>query len=311
MKILVTGGSGFLGSHIIDRLIKDNHEITVLDIWKSNEVSVHIGNSHFQFVQGSIMDHKLISSLMENKDCVIHLAGILGTSESITMYDIEEVFNVNMIGTIRVLKTAQKIGVPRTIIPTTPNTPQKVNPYKITKQAIEKICKLYSNNFDIEAVCLRLGNVFGARERWLDFPSDAPYNYQKIIPTFIIEALAGRPVSIFGDGEQKSEYTYIDDIVETFSRTISSKKNLGGEIIEVGRNKNHSVNEIVNALEEILGKKIEKNYLKMRPGEVKLDFSLSPTKLKELLEYEIKWELEDGLRKTVPYYEKIFQKISL
>ncbi len=310
MKILVTGGSGFLGSHIIDRLIKDNHEITVLDIWKSSEIAAHNENSHLQFIQGSIMDHKLLSSLMENKDCVIHLAGILGTSESITMYDIEEVFNVNMIGTIRVLKMAQKFGVPRTIIPTTPNTPEKINPYKITKQAIEKICNLYSNNFNIEAVCLRLGNAFGSRERWLDSPFDAPYNYQKIIPTFIIAALSGKPVSIYGDGEQKSEYTYIDDVVEAFSRTISSDKNLGGEIIEVGRNKNHSVNEIVNALEETLGKKIEKNYLKMRPGEVKLDFSLSPTKLRELLDYEIKWELEDGLKETIPYYEKIFQKTS-
>lgn len=308
MNILITGGAGFIGSHIVDRLLKDGHKVTVLDLWESPEMISHKDNSNFTFVLGSVLD-EILPSLVEDKERVIHMAAILGTSETITTYDVEDVAMVNVIGTIRILKAARKFGVPRVIIPTTPDVPW-INPYKITKQAIEKFCQLFSKEYGVETVALKLGNIYGARERWLDASKDAPFNYQKVIPTFIIETLRGNPIPIYGDGEQKSEYIFVQDVVEAFVRALESPKNLGGEIIHVGQAKSNSVNEIIDALEKVWGHKIERNYQKMRPGETKIEIDLNPQKLKELLDYELQWDLERGLRDTIPYYEDAFAKMN-
>ena len=309
MNVLITGGAGFIGSHIVDRLLKENHMVTVLDLWESPEISVHKDNPNFTFVKGSVLDDSLLDSLIKGKDRVIHMAAILGTSETITTYDVETVATVNVVGTVKVLKHAKKHEIPRVIIPTTPDVPW-INPYKITKQAIEKFCQLFSKEYGLETVAMKLGNIYGARERWLDASKDAPYNYQKIIPTFIIETLRGKKIPIYGDGTQKSEYIYVGDVVESFMRALTTEKNLGGEIIHIGSGENKSVNDIIDALERTWGKKLEKEFLQMRPGEVKVEIALEPQKLKELLDYELQWDLDSGLKETIPYYEDAYKKIS-
>ncbi len=306
MNILITGGAGFIGSHIVDRLLKENNEITVLDLWESPEIEVHKDNSNFTFVKGSVLDDNLMDSLMKGKDRLIHMAAILGTSETITTYDVETVATVNVVGTVKMLKLAKKHGIGRVIVPTTPDVPW-INPYKITKQAIEKFCQLFSKEYGLETVAMKLGNIYGSRERWLDASKDAPYNYQKIIPTFIMETLRGNPIPIYGDGTQKSEYIFVGDVVESFMRALTTEKNLGGEIIHVGSGQNKSVNNIIDALEKIWGRKMEKDFKEMRPGEIKVEIALDPTKLKTLLDYELKWDLESGLKETIPYYEKAFK----
>lgn len=307
MNILITGGSGFIGSHIVDRLLDENHKVIVLDLWESPEILVHKDNSNFKFVKGSVLDDALIDSLIAGKDRIIHMAAILGTSETITTYDVETVATVNVVGTVKVLKHAKKHEIPRVIIPTTPDVPW-INPYKITKQAIEKFCQLFSKEYGLETVAMKLGNIYGSRERWLDASKDAPYNYQKVIPTFIMETLRGNKIPIYGDGTQKSEYIYVGDVVESFMRALTTDKNLGGEIIHVGSGKNKSVNDIIDALEKVWGRKLEKDFLKMRPGEIKIEITLQPEKLKSLLDYELKWDLETGLKETIPYYEKVFKE---
>ena len=309
MKILITGGAGFIGSHVVDRLLKDDHEVTVLDLWESPEMTFHQNNPKFTFVKGSVLDENIIPSLVKGKDRIIHMAAILGTSETITTYDVEDVASVNVIGTIRILKAAKKFNISRVLIPTTPDVPW-INPYKITKNAIEKFCQLFSKEYGVETVAMKLGNIYGARERWLNASKDAPFNYQKIIPTFIIETLRGNTVPVYGDGKQKSEYIFVQDVVESFVRALESKKNLGGEIIHIGQGISHSVNDIIDALEKVWEHKINRDYQKMRPGEIKIEIDLKPTKLKELLDYELQWDLEKGLKETIPYYEDAFTKMS-
>lgn len=309
MNILITGGAGFIGSHVVDRLLNDGHKVTVLDLWESPEMISHKDNPNFIFVSGSILDENLLPSLVEGKDRVIHMAAILGTSETITTYDVEDVAMVNVIGTVRILKAARKFGVSRVLIPTTPDVPW-INPYKITKQAIEKFCQLFSKEYGVETVALKLGNIYGPRERWLNASKDAPFNYQKVIPTFIIETLRGKSIPIYGDGDQKSEYIFVQDVVESFVRALETTKNIGGEIIHVGRGKNNSVNEIIDALEKVWDHKLERDYQTMRPGETKIEIDLNPQKLKELLDYELQWDLERGLLATIPYYEDAFTKMA-
>ena len=309
MNVLITGGAGFIGSHVVDRLLDDGHKVTVLDLWESHEMISHKDNPNFTFVSGSVLDENLLPSLVEGKDRVIHMAAILGTSETITTYDVEDVAMVNVIGTVRILKAARKYGVSRVLIPTTPDVPW-INPYKITKQAIEKFCQLFSKEYGVETVALKLGNIYGPRERWLNGSKDAPFNYQKVIPTFIIETLRGNSIPIYGDGDQKSEYIFVQDVVESFVRALETTKNIGGEIIHVGRGKNNSVNEIIDALEKVWDHKLERDYQIMRPGETKIEIDLNPQKLKELLDYELQWDLERGLLETIPYYEDAFTKMA-
>ena len=303
MKVLITGGAGFIPSHIVDRLLQDGHNVTAIDLWQGEDSLIHNEKQNFKFVKGDILNDDLLESVFEGQDFVIHMASILGTSETITTFDVEKVCNVNIIGTIKILKASKKFNVKRVMIPTTPDVPW-VNPYKITKLAVEKLCQLFSKEYGLEVVALKLGNVYGARERWLESP-DAPYNYQKIIPTILINSLNKKKFPIYGNGEQKSEYIYVKDVVEAFIRSMNSEKDLGGKVIHVGNGKSNSVNEIVCACEAAWNKNIEVEYTDMRPGEVHYMAYLDPKPMKELLDYEIKWNLNDGLIETIKYYEKV------
>ncbi len=309
MNVLVTGGSGFIGSNIVDRLIKENHKVTVLDLWESDEVKVHFENPNFSFIKGTVLEDDLLETIVvdHNIDRMVHLAAVLGTSETITMYDVEQVALTNVVGTVKMLKLAKKHNIKRICIPTTPDVTW-LNPYKITKAAVEKFAELFSTNYGVEAVCLKLGNIYGARERWLDGPKEAPYNYQKVIPTILMETLKGNPFNIYGTGEQRSEYIYIDDVVESFYRALTSDKDLGGLVLHVGADRNNSVNEIIDAVEEAWGRKVERNYVDMRPGEHHVEITLNPELLKEHLDYELQWDLVEGIKKTIPYYEKAYSE---
>jgi len=306
MNILVTGGAGFVGSHLVDRLLEENHEVTVLDLWESQDIIKHNDNSLYHFVKGSILDDSIVPSLAKDKDRIVHMAAILGTSESITTYDVEQVALVNVIGTIRILKAAREFNVPRVVLPTSPDVPW-LNPYSITKQTTEKFSKFFNQEYDIETVSLKFGKIYGPRERWLNFSMGSPFNYQFLIPTILIETLRGNTVQIYGDGNQKSEYIFVHDVIESFVRTLKTEKDIGGEVIPVGSNKNYSVNDIIETLERCWDRKIEREYVKMRLGETPTQILLDNKKLKELLDYELKWDLTKGLKETIPYYEQAFK----
>ncbi len=306
VKSLVTGGAGFVGSHLVDKLLEENHEVTVLDLWESQDIIRHNENPLYHFVKGSVLDDNILPSLAKNKDRIVHMAAILGTSESITTYDVEQVALVNVVGTIRIFKAARKFSVPKVVFPTSPDVTW-LNPYSITKQTTEKFSQLFNKEYDVETIALKFGKIYGPRERWLNVSMGAPFNYQFLIPTILIETLRGNPVKIFGDGNQKSEYIFVYDVIESFVRALKTEKNLGGEIIHVGRNKNYSVNDIIETLERCWNRKIEKEYVKMRLGESPAEIVLDNKKLKDLLDYELKWDLTNGLKETIPYYEQAFK----
>ena len=308
MNILVTGGAGFVGSHLVDRLLEENHEVTVLDLWESQDVIRHNGNSHYHFVKGSVLDDNIIPALAKDKDRIVHMAAILGTSESITTYDVEQVALVNVIGTIKILKAARKFSVPRVVFPTSPDVAW-LNPYSITKQTTEKFSQFFNKEYGIETIALKFGKIYGPRERWLNASMGSPFNYQFLIPTILIETLRDNTVKIYGDGNQKSEYVFVYDVVESFVRALKTEKNLGGEIIHVGRNKNYSVNNIIETIERCWDRKIKREYVKMRAGETHVEIVLDNKKLKDLLDYELKWDLASGLKETIKYYEQAFKNL--
>lgn len=307
-NIIVTGGSGFIGSHIVEKLVENKHNITVVDIWESEEIKDLKKQNKIEFCNFDIHDYEKLENLIKKNNYLIHLAAILGTSETITTYDIEDVVKTNILGTTKILKLAKKNNYKKVIIPTTPDVTW-LNPYKITKQAVERIAQLFNKEYNLNVSCIKLGNIYGARERWLQANLNAPFNYQKIIPSFIMDTLIKNEIIIYGDGKQKSEYIYVDDVAETFSRMIDGEVNTGIEVIHVGSGKNYSVLDIVEALEKAWNKKLNKKFVSMRPGEHKIEINLDPRPLKKFLNYELKWSLIDGLKQTIPYYENQYKLV--
>ena len=307
-KIIVTGGSGFIGTHIVENLLSKKYIVSVLDLWESEEIlQLKSKYKNLSFYNLDVNNYKELEGFISKNEYIIHLAAILGTSETITTYDVEDVVRTNILGTTKILKLAKSLNYKKVIIPTTPDVTW-LNPYKITKNAIEKIAQLFNKEYGLNVSCIKLGNIYGPGERWLEAKMNAPFNYQTVIPTFIMDTLNNKEITIYGDGEQKSEYIYVKDVSETFGRMISSEINTGTDVIHVGSGKNNSVLEIIDALENAWGRKLKKKFVKMRPGEHKIEINLDPKPLKKFLNYELKWDLISGLKDTIPYYLKQHSK---
>ena len=309
-KILITGGCGFIGSHIVEKFLNEKFIVTVADLWKSPEIiDFEKKFKNLIFKKINILEFEKLDHLIKENDYMIHMAAILGTSETITTYDIEDVIKTNVLGTTKVLKIAKKYNLKKILIPTTPDV-SWINPYKITKQAIEKIAQLFNHEYKLNVSCLKLGNIYGPRERWLeakDANMDCPFNYQKVVPSFIMDTLYDKQITIYGDGLQKSEYIFVEDVVNAFYLTIQAEKNFGSEIIHVGSGNNLSVIDVIEGIEKAWGKKLKKNFVDMRPGEHKIEIALNPEPMKRLINYKLKYDLIEGLKKTIPYYEKQFE----
>ncbi|MCD6562699.1 MAG: NAD-dependent epimerase/dehydratase family protein [Thermoproteales archaeon] len=307
MRILVTGSSGFIGSFIVDKLLEKGYKVTGIDIWFNEfDLKHQLYNSHFEFVKGSILGDKLISPLISDSDVVIHMAGILGTSETLEKYDIHSVAETNIMGTIKILKLIQKHEIGKIILPSVPDVPW-LNPYKITKSSVEEFVKLYHKYFNLNTIILRLSNVYGPRERWINANLGAPYNYQKVVPTFIMHALQNEPLTIYGNGEQMADYIYIDDVTEAFYKAII-RDNIVGKTIPVGYGRSISVNMLADTILQLTNSKSQKIYSQMRKGEVPLNISVNTKFMQEALGFKPIIDLVTGLKRTIPYYK---EKISM
>tara|TARA_B100001057_G_scaffold499059_1_gene608213 strand:- start:3588 stop:4523 length:936 start_codon:yes stop_codon:yes gene_type:complete len=307
-KIIITGGSGFIGSHIAERMANEKNIVTVVDLWESKEIQeLKKKNKDVKFVKLDVTDIKNFEKYLAEHNNLIHLAAILGTAETITTYDVEDVVKTNVLGTTKILKLCKKYNYEKVVVPTTPDVTW-LNPYKITKQAVERLVQLFNLEYGLNSVCMKLGNIYGPRERWLEADFNAPFNYQKVIPSFIMDTLMGKSITIYGDGKQKSEYIFVEDVVESFKRAIYYEKKFSTEVLHVGSGQNQSVIDIINALEKSWNRKLNKNFVDMRPGEHKIEINLNPEPLKRLLDYSLQFNLEKGLEKTIPYYESEFQK---
>jgi len=294
MRILVTGGAGFIGSHLVDRLIKENHKVAVIDNFTTGKKENV--NPQADFYNLDICDFEKIKPLFENIDFVFHLAAIPRVPVSVE--DPVGTSKVNISGTINVFKAAIEAKVKRIIFASSSSVygnqeklpfkedmkPNPVSPYALQKLVGEQFAKLFTKLYGIPIISLRYFNVYGPR---IDFNSD----YSLVIGKFLKQKAEGKPLTIFGDGEQTRDFCYIDDVVDATIKAMESEKLKGGEVINIGSGKSYSI----NYLADLIGGK--KEYLAPRKGDVKhtqADITLA----KKLLAWQPKISFEEGLKKV-------------
>jgi len=236
MRILVTGGAGFIGSHLVDRLIKENHKVVVIDnLTTGKKENV---NSQANFHNLDICDFDKIKPLFENIDFVFHLAAI--PRVPISVEDPVGTSKVNILGTVNVFKAAIEAKVKRVIFASSSSVygnqeklpfkedmePNPISPYALQKLVGEQFAKLFTKLYGLPIISLRYFNIYGPR---VDFDSD----YSLVIGKFLKQKAEGKPLTIFGDGEQTRGFCYVDDVVEANIKAMKSEKLKGGEVINI------------------------------------------------------------------------------
>lgn len=304
-QFVVTGGAGFIGSNIVERLVDNDNEVVVIDnLLTSTMENLKEVVPHIKFVNGDIQDMNLLKREFDGADYVLHQAALSSVPRSI---DDPIASNQNNIdGTLNVLVAAHDAGVKRVVYaasssaygntPTLPKhegmAPDPLSPYAITKLVGEQYCKVFYDIYGLETVSLRYFNVFGPRQ-------DPNSQYAAVIPKFITAMLNNERPVIFGDGEQSRDFTYVQNNVDANLLACTVPK-AAGKMFNIACGERISLNQLVEVLNGILGKDIEPVYAEERIGDVKhslADISLA----RDILGYEPEYGFEDGLIKTVEW----------
>ncbi len=312
MNYLVTGGAGFIGSHVVDRLLADNAgAVTVLDEFNDyydpaiKRANVAGFNGEVRVVEGDIRDKALVlRTFLEGKfDAVVHLAGRAGVRPSILEPELYLAANIN--GTYNILEGARQAGTERVLFASSssvygvnPKVPfaegdpllATISPYAATKLAGEQICSNFSHLYDLRTVCLRFFTVYGPRQR----PDLAISKFTRAI-------LAGKPIDKYGDGTTCRDYTYVDDIVTGIMGAMAYQ-GPKFDIFNLGGSQTVSLNELIAAIEGACGKPALINQMPMQPGDVPRT-SADVTKARELLGFNPKVRVDEGVREFVKWFQ--------
>ena len=285
-KILVTGGSGFIASYLVEGLLKRGYDVTIFDIAEPKFTP------NVSFIKGDITDRTEVDKAIEGKNVVFHYAGMLGTHE--TVENAYEVARINILGALNVFDAALKNKV-KVFDVTKPNYWR--NPYTITKIAAEEFGLMYRDEFGLPVVLLRYFNIYGPRQK-----TDI---YQKAVPTFILRALKNEPLEIFGDGTQGTDHLFVEDAIEATIKLFESGK-IPEKAVEIGSGVEITVNEIAKKIIELTNSRSEIKYVPMRRGEtehtkIKADISY----LRDIIGFTPKLSFDEGLSKTIDYYKSL------
>lgn len=294
MRVLLTGGLGYIGSHLYERLSKDN-EIVILDNFSNNfSKNACIDN----VIKGDIRDRNLVFNLMKDKDTIIHMAAQISMSRSIEDPINDADNNIN--GTLNLLDVARKteiehfiyissaavFGVPNYLPIDEKHPTNPISPYGLSKLTGERYSKLYNDLYELPVTCLRFFNVFGPRQ--------AKNDYSGVITKFIEKISMDESPIIFGDGNQTRDFIYIDDIVESICLAINRKKSMG-EIINIGTGNPTKIKDLANFIIKIYNKDISTKYEPAKIGDIKESYA-DITKAKKILGFEPKFSLYEGLK---------------
>ena len=312
-NILVTGGAGFIGSHLVERLLAEKiWRVSVVDDFndfyapelKRANVGPHLTDENYQLFEANISDAEFLRGIFEENefDVIVHLAARAGVRPSLLQPKLYAETNVN--GTLNLLELAKDFNVKQFIfgssssvygnnkkIPFSEDDKifQPISPYAATKAAGELLCHTYSHLYDIRTLCLRFFTVYGARQR----PDLAIRKFSQLIAD-------DKPIQVFGDGTTRRDYTFIDDIIQGVRAAIGYDNSIH-EVINLGESQTVELRQLVALLEENLGKKAVIDHQPMQPGDVPQTFA-DITKARELLNYNPQTKIDEGIKKFVEWF---------
>jgi UDP-glucose 4-epimerase len=306
---LVTGGAGFIGSHIAEALARHHNKVRVLD----NLSTGHLSNldsirDQIEFVEGDLLDARTVEKAVDGVDCVFHQAALASVPRSVK--DPLATNAACVTGTLTLLDAARRAGVRRLIYAASSSAygdqpfsskretdlPGPLSPYAVAKLAGEHYCRAFTATYKFETVAIRYFNVFGPRQ-------DPNSPYSAVIPKFITAILAGKQPAIFGDGLQSRDFTYVDNVVHG-NLLAADAQDVAGRVFNVACGGSITLLELLRSLNELLGTDVKPIFEKPRPGDVRqslADISLA----RKLLDYEPRVGFHEGLKRSIEYYKQL------
>lgn len=313
-RVLITGGAGFIGSHLVDRLLaEETEQITVIDDFndfydpaiKRSNIAEHLRDARYKLVEADIRDSTALQQALDRSefDCIVHLAARAGVRPSLSQPQLYNETNIN--GTLNLLELARRQGIKQFVfgssssvyginahVPFSEDDPirQPISPYAATKGAGELLCHTYSHLYGLRCVCLRFFTVYGPRQR----PDLAIHKFAKLISE-------GKPIPVFGDGTTRRDYTYIDDIIEGVIAAM--QYNLSQfDVFNLGESRTVELQELISLLEKELDMRAIIDRQPPQPGDVPVTFA-DISKSAALLYYEPKTQIEDGLHRFIDWFQ--------
>ena len=301
-KYVITGGAGFIGSHIAEHLSKEGHKVTILDSLRTG-FEHNLNGLNVDFVKGDIRDENLVNEVIGGAAGVFHLAALVSVPES--LLKIRECIEINTIGTINILEAAKNNSGCKVVLstsaanygnnPVLPKVetmfPEPMTPYAITKLDGEYYLKMYLDQYQVPTASLRYFNVFGPRQN----PESA---YAAAVPIFINKALQNEPITIYGDGLQTRDFIYVKDVVK--ANILASQK--GDETYNVALGHSTSVLELAEKIIKITNSKSQIKFLEERPGDIKHS-KANPSKFNEL-GFKPEYTIDQALEETILFYHQ-------
>ena len=304
MKTLVTGGGGFIGSNVVRALLERGDDVRVLDNFSTGSRR-NLAGLDVEVVEGELRSYERVHNAVRGTEIVFHLGALGSVPRSVQ--DPLTSSAVNVEGTLNVQLAARDEGVRRVVFASSSSiygnqselplreamAPDPISPYGVAKLAAERYCVSFSRVYDsFESVVLRYFNVFGPRQ-------DPTSQYAAVVPLFITAIAAGEPVTIFDDGEQSRDFTYVDNVVAA-NLLAADAAGANGRIFNISGGTPTSVNELAVTIGRLLGKPVERRYLPARPGDLRNSWA-DVSEARSLLGFEPQVELEEGLRRTADY----------
>jgi UDP-glucose 4-epimerase len=301
--VLVTGGAGFIGSHLCARLVAEGHEVRAFDNLSTGK-RTNLAGLDVDLMVGDLRDVDAVEQAVDGAEVVLHHGAIASVAYSMA-HPLDEQ-EVNLVGTLRVLEAARHAGVRRVIFaasaaaygtdPTVPKTEEMparpVSPYGLSKVAGEHYCRVWSESFGLETVCLRYFNIFGPRQ-------DPASPYSGVISIFARRMLSGQAPTIFGDGGQSRDFTCVDNVVDANLAAMAAPRAAGG-VYNIGTGRAVTLLDLVAALNDILGTNLEPVHGPVRAGDVRSSLAAIDA-ARRVLGYEPRVGFEEGLARTVAW----------
>lgn len=305
MRVLVTGGAGFIGSHVVDALVAQGHSVVVLDnlsTGNKDNIRTHLANPDFRFIKGDIRDEKTVERSLSGVEAVVHEAAIVSMQRSIAAPRLTRKVNVD--GTLSLLEASLRAGVKRFVyasscavygdqarLPISEDAPlNPLSPYAESKVKAEELCMGYFRSHGLRTVCLRYFNVYGPRQ--------AMGQYAGVMVKFFERLRHGRPPIIYGDGEQTRDFVHVRDVVDATLRALTSRR-APGEIFNVGTGRATSINELCKIFLREMGKpELKPIYRPAKIGDIRRS-QADVSKAKKLLGYRPRVRLELGIKELI------------